>query len=135
MWKAAYEQDGKHYDLSVSKNGVLPELTKTKPHIDRDDKGDIIGRAFRGAEIKEAKKFGEQLIKKGKAKAYEIIELPAPKMDLKGLQYTLEMGPDIKKLVLKMCISAATLLPQFRHTDVLNAQEYLTGNKKKSLLI
>lgn len=119
-------------DLSVGDTGVKPELSKASAHIVRDDEGNIVSREF--GSRRDAEKFGEHLIEEGKAKRFEITALPPPAIDLRGLGITLELGPDIKRLALKMCVAVCTLLPAFHHAEVEHARLFLTGARREGAI-
>jgi hypothetical protein len=122
---AAYSHAGKPYDLEVGETGVRPVLSSSSPHIQWGDKGQIAAREFRTR--REAELFAKHLLKKGKVKCVEIIAVPPPEIDIAGLGMELQLGPDIKRLALKISVAAATLLPHFKSESVFLARQYLTG--------
>ena len=125
IWVAAHNHNGKHYDLEVGETGVRPVLSSSSPHIQWGEKGEIVGREFRTR--REAERFAQHLLKKGKAKRIDIIVVPPPDIEIAGLGMELQLGPDIKRLALKISVAAATLLPHFKSESVSLARQYLTG--------
>lgn len=120
-WKSAYFHGDRTYHLSVGETGVKPELAN--PIIEKDENGQVIRGVARSK--KEAERSARQLIAKGKAKEVKIEQEAPPKFDLKGLGMALELGPDIRRLALKMCIALSTLLPDFELAEVAEARFYL----------
>lgn len=124
-WVAAHFHEGRPYDLQIGDTGVRPVLSSSSPHITWDKDGEILSREFRTRP--EAERFARCLITKGKAERVEIIDIPPPNINLKGLTIELQLGPDIKRLALKMCVAAATLIPGFSPEHVSIARDHLTG--------
>lgn len=125
IWVTAHSHDGKLYDLEVGETGVRPILSSSSPHIQWDEKGKIASREFRTK--REAERFAHHLLKKGKVKHIEISAVPPPDIDIAGLGMELQLGPDIKRLALKISVAAATLLQDFTPESVSLARQYLTG--------
>ncbi len=125
IWVAALNHDAKPFDLEVGETGVRPVLSSSSPHIQWDESGEIAGREFRTR--REAERFAEHLLKKGKAQRVEIVAVSPPHINTTGLGMELQLGPDIKRLALKICVAAATLLPNFNSESLSLARQYLTG--------
>ena len=128
IWVAARNHRGKQYDLEVGETGVRPILSTSSPQIEWDEKGEIVSREFRTR--REAELFAQHLLKKGKAKRVEINAVPPPDVDIAGLGMGLKLGPDIKRLALKISVAAATLLPDFKSESDSLARQYLTGTRR-----
>ena len=133
IWVAAYSHDGKPYDLEVGETGVRPILSSSSPHIQWDEKGKIASREFRTQ--REAELFAKHLLKNGKAKRVEIVAVSPPEIDMAGLGMELQLGPDIKRLALKISVAAATLLPHFTSESVFLARQYLTGARSAGYIV
>lgn len=123
-WKAAHEHDGKTYDLSVGETSVRPKLSK--PVIQYDEEGNVVSGEF--ADKKQGDRFARGLIEKGKAKRVEIEHVPPASVNLMGLGNTIVLGPDLRRLALKMCVALSTLLPAFDVEEVAEARLFLRNN-------
>jgi hypothetical protein len=123
IWKGAHTEDGKVYDLAIGPTAVTPLLGK--PVIEYDENGDIIAGQYRTE--KQAKQAAESLLKKGKAKEVRIEQLPPATPSLEGLGIVITLGPDLRRTVLKMCMGAATLLPDYDHQETGVARKYLNN--------
>jgi hypothetical protein len=125
-WKEALEVQGRKYNLRVAGGGV--EASITHPSIQRDEQGRIVAAQFRTEA--EARRFAESLVAKGKAKTVSIEEAPGADLgpQLYGSAFT--MGSALRRLALKMCFAAYTLLPEPEIEEGADARSYLTGTNK-----
>lgn len=123
-WRGAYVHDGKPLDLSVGETGVRIKLSK--PIITHDKKGEVVGAEF--ADKTQADNFARRMVEKGKAREVRFQQTPPPQTDLAGLKLTLEIGPVIRRVALKMCIAVSTLLPEFGAEEVAEARELLVAD-------
>lgn len=98
----AFEREGKIYDVIPTKGGVKPELSRAVPHITRDKNGAIVGRVFGSSDRRRAARWARQILSSGKANQVEITEPPIKNMEPAELKLKLTVGPDLKRLALKM---------------------------------
>jgi hypothetical protein len=120
--------DDNTYKLFLAEDGMKYSLAR--PIIKRDENGEILSGSF--TEQKDAEEFVQNLISKGKVKEMELKHNSESGVEATGMDYTLELGPDIRRLALKMCIGLATKLPQFDLEEVADARCFLVGEEKQN---
>ncbi len=58
------------------------------------------------------------MVASGKAERVEIVEMPPQHIETRGLSVTLQIGPDLKRLAVKMGSALASLLPSFSSQEI-----------------
>ncbi len=122
----AFERDGKIYDVITTKGGVKPELSRAVPHITRDKNGAIVGRVFGSSDRRRAVRWARQILSSGKATHVEMTEPPIATMEPAELKLQLTVGPDLKRLALKIGVAVASLCSPLSLAKIPLAQDYLS---------
>lgn len=127
IWKGAYTKEGETYDLLVGERGTV--LESTKPVIELNEDGRLSSGKFQTK--KQAERVVRNLIEKGKASEnIRIEEILSTKVFMPDLGLGIYIGPEIRRLALKMCIGLSTLFPNFDLEEVAEARLYLKGDPR-----
>ena len=127
VWKEAYTKDGETYNFHIGERGTV--LESSKPVIELHEDGRLKSGKF--PDKKRAEKVVRNLIDKGKASEdIRIEEIPSKKVFMPDLGIALHIGPEIRRLALKMCIALSTLLYNFDVAEVSEARLYLRGDPR-----
>jgi hypothetical protein len=125
FWKAGHEQSGQKLDFSVGDNGMVAHLSK--PMVELREDGTLLKGQFR--DVKEANRVLADLRRKGDLRPNaRIVQVEIPTHQLADIAIDVRIGPELRRLALKMAISASTLLPNFELAEVHEARLYLMGN-------
>jgi HNH endonuclease len=120
-WRRTLVHEGKPYDLSAGETGVTAKLSH--PIIRRDTEGKVETAEF--GDKRQAEKFARRMVVKGKAKEVQIEKGSLPQADKPGLGISLEIGADMQRMVMKMCMALSTVLPEFATEEVVTARKFL----------
>jgi hypothetical protein len=112
-WKEGYVHEGVTSDVVVTDGRVF--IVRSKPQIIRNEEGKVIRVLVRSDS--EGRRIAEDLKRKGKIRqAKQTSETGSVKFE--NFRFDLKTGLDIGRLCLKMCVAAATLLPDFARSNV-----------------
>ncbi len=120
FWREAYTHEGISLDLSASEGGVA--MRPSKPQVKPLPDGSWFMDGF--GSLEEAEQAARRRVKRGKIRDFEVGQTPLPKT-LPGLTVTLEIGPHIRRLAIKMCMGLSALLPEFHVDDMTEARPIL----------
>ena len=122
-WNAAYEVDGVRLDLFVGATGV--KARSPAPIVIEGPDGSVAEAYF--VDSKGLERFRRVRAERHPGEQW----MPATKevkTDLKGLQWGLELGPELQQLALKMVVACSTLLPRLGQEDRTRAREVLQAD-------
>ncbi len=128
-WRKAYTFEGKPLDLQVGETGV--KVIPSNPVIVRDEHGRIISAEVRTRA--EAERFINNMRRKGKAREFRIKEVPAPATDLSGLELEFTMGPEVRRLALKISLGALSILGHVPPAVLVEAAHALRDDPAKKI--
>lgn len=120
IWREAYSHEGQPLDLSVGQGGV--KMTPSRPVIKPNSEGLWSMMGFRTEA--RAQEAARRKVERGKIKDFRVEKIPLPQV-FGEMEITLEIGPDLRRLALKMCLSLATLLPGMQMEEVKEARTIL----------
>ena len=121
MWKSALTIDKKAYNMIIADSKVRLELTR--PYFIFDKENQIVSGLF--ANEKQAQKFSETIISKGKARTVEIEYEPSQNLDATKIEYYFSTDSNMRRTALKMCMALSVNLPGFKSAEIEDARKYL----------
>lgn len=107
VWRRAFKDPNTGLDYDLDSNG---NVSLASPLIERDQEGRIRHITFK--DLKTAKKHGPSLLRKGLAKEIRYRSQTVTFKEPPFNTFSFEIGPEIRRLALKMCAGVA------RHTEV-----------------
>lgn len=119
-WRGAFEVDGALLDLTVGEHGV--QARSSRPIIVEQD-GRIEEAYFENQ--KEFERFIATMSERHPDIRFGETVEKRVSTNLKGLNWNLELGPVVQQLALKLCVAAATLLPNVCAVDLRQAGRVL----------
>jgi len=122
-WRAAYEVDGARLDLAVGPSGVRAQSSASI--IVKDSAGKVMEAYF--VNPKDLARFESTRQVRHPEERWLGTEKQVS-TNLKGLRWSLDLGPAIQQLALKMSLAASTLLPSFGQEERTAACEALQGH-------
>jgi hypothetical protein len=128
VWKKGHAEGKEVYDLTAGERGTVLELNS--PVVERREDGTLESGLYRSRE--EAERAVRDLKRKGKAGAnIRIEEVPSRRVDIPNLGLALRVGPELRRLALKMSMAAITLLPGFDVDEVEEGRLYLLADPRR----
>jgi len=119
-WRSAYCVEGATLDLAVGSQGLLAR--SSHPIIIKDGAGSVTAAYF---ERERDLELFQRVTERRKPDAQWIPDEKRVTTNLKGLRWSLELGPCLQQMALKMCVAASTLLPNLQHEDRVSATRSL----------
>jgi hypothetical protein len=119
VWKRALKIEGKDYDLDSNL-----KLTPSIPSIERDNEGLIKGAIFPSRASAKSFICGQELLGKKLKATWRALE----GIDLRRLNLAIRVGPDMRRLAIKMAIAATDLMGFPRDIADAECRGFLLGN-------
>jgi hypothetical protein len=123
VWRRAVKRDGIDYDLDSDL-----QMTPSDPRIERDEQGSIKQAVF--ANRKAAGGFIRGLEAQGKK--FEFTPQTITGIDMREVHFAVNIGPEVRRLALKIAIAAADYLGFGYGLVDSEATEFLLGRVQKS---
>jgi len=123
VWKRALKRDGIDYDVDSDL-----QMTPSEPRIERDEQGSIKGALF--ASRKAASGFIRGLEAQGKK--FKLTPQTITGIDMRELHFTVNIGPEVRRLAAKIAIAAADHLGFGGGLVDSEARQFLMGRAPQS---
>src|SRR2546428_1756215 len=123
VWKCAMKKEGVDYDLDSDL-----QSTPSKPSIERDETGAIKRGVFAG--LRAAKSFIRGLEVQGKK--LRLTPQTTGGIDIRKVEFKLNIGMEVRRLAIKLAISAADHMGFSDGLMDNETREFLLGNTEKS---
>ena len=120
-WRSAYEVEGATLDLRVGREGI--HARSNRPIIQKDEAGAVVAAYFeRERDLEQFERVSSQR----KPGAQWVRDDKRIATNLKGLRWSLQLGPCLQQMALKMSLAASTLLANLGHHDCAAARRSLS---------
>ena len=132
IWKGCFidKETGIKYDLDTNLTAI-----PSSPRIERDQNGIFVRAIYR--DVKEAQKAGQSLKNKKLAREVRVtsVKEEKPLRNLPDSRFLWPIGPEIRRLAVKMCVGLADYFHRDANILEPSVQAYLLGQQSQGTAV